>query len=192
TARGGGQTGSASGAVSRQLQELGTLTRVSVGAARRVCRLPGGGRTSAQVVERRTGRHAGAAESVSRRMGTDRRTEVPFFHSPELPAQRRRLLLHAPAWQKRGQVVAPRQVRGPLRLSVLVRRAAGVHGNGVCREGAGEESVPVHQQSLLGEIGGQRRDDQTAARRAARRRVSAGIRRTFPRSQISGSGTRDE
>ena len=38
-------------------------------------------------------------------------------------------------------------------------------------QAAGEEALSLHEQSLLGEVGRQRRDDQAAARRAARRRV---------------------
>ena len=48
------------------------------------------------------------------------------------------------------------------------------------REAAGEEAVSLHQQPLLGEVGRQRRDDQAAARRADRGRVSAGVHRALP------------
>ena len=47
-------------------------------------------------------------------------------------------------------------------------------------QAAGEEAVSLHQQSLLGEVGRQRRDDQAAARRADRRRVPAGVPRPLP------------
>ena len=36
-----------------------------------------------------------------------------------------------------------------------------------------KKALSLHEQSLLGEVGGQRRDDQAAARRAGRRRVPA-------------------
>ena len=75
-------------------------------------------------------RDARAAERVRRRLGADRRAEVPLLDPPELPAERPRLLLHAPARPERRAVVAAREVGGSLRLSVLGRRAEGVHRNG--------------------------------------------------------------
>ena len=45
---------------------------------------------------------------------------------------------------------------------------------------AGEEAVSLHEQSLLGEVGRQRRDDQAAARRADRGRIPAGVHRALP------------
>src|SRR5882762_2871111 len=79
-------------------------------------------------------------------------------------------------------MVAPREVRGSLRLSLLGRRAEGVQRNGRRRPPARQEGVPLYQQPFLREIGRQRRDDQAAARRTDRRRLSAGIRRAVPRA----------
>ncbi len=50
------------------------------------------------------------------------------------------------------------------------------------RPRARQEGVSLHEQSLLGEVGRERRDDQAAARRADRRRVSAGVRRALSRA----------
>ena len=80
-------------------------------------------------------RHAGAAERVQRRVGADRRAEVPVLDPPELPAERQGLLLHAAARPERREVVAARQVRRPLRLPLLGRRTEGVLRDG--RRGAG-------------------------------------------------------
>ena len=71
-------------------------------------------------------RDAGAAQRLRRRVGADRRAEVPVLDPPELPAERRRLLLHAAARPERDEVVAAREVGGSLRLPVLGRRAEGV------------------------------------------------------------------
>jgi hypothetical protein len=61
-------------------------------------------------------------------------------------------------------VVAHGDVGGPLQLPVLGRRAAAVRGGGRGGVTAGQEGVPLHQQPLLGEVGGQRRDPEARAR----------------------------
>ena len=63
--------------------------------------------------------------------------------------------------------------RGPLQLPVFRGRAAGVLRHRRRGEGAGEEVVPLHEQPLLREVGGERRDAEGAARGADRGRVSA-------------------
>ena len=92
-------------------------------------------------------------------------------------------------------VVEARQVRGPLQLPVFSGRAEGVHGNGRRGQAARQEALSLHEQSLLREVGRQRGDDQAAARRAGRRRISAGVHRALPRarrrSQASEPRTQD-
>ena len=84
-----------------------------------------------------------------------------------------RLLLHAAARPERRAVVAPRQVGRSLQLPVFGRRTAGVLRDRRCGPAPGEEAVPVHQQSLLGEVGCQRRDDQGSSS-ASRSKASTG------------------
>ena len=120
------QAGRAAGAVSAELQGQPRVARLSRAAAARLQRLPGRRRAAPPELERRHRRHAGAAERVRRRVGADRRAEVPLLDSPELSAQRDDVLLHAPARPEREAVVAPRRGRGSLQLSVFREGAAGV------------------------------------------------------------------
>src|SRR3990170_8002502 len=80
-------------------------------------------------------------------------------------------------------MVAARQVRGSLRLPLFGRRAPGVLGHGRRRAAARKEVVPLHEQSLLGEVRRECGDDQAAAWRADRRRISGNVSRS-----ISGIG----
>ena len=89
------------------------------------------------------------------------------------------LLLHAAARPERGAMVAAREIGGSLQLPVFRRRAAASSRNGGRRAPARQEGVPLHEQSLLGEVGRERGDDQAAARRADRRRVSGGVSRAL-------------
>ena len=95
--------------------------------------------------------------------------------------QREDLLLHAAARPERGAVVEARQVRGSLQLPLLGVGAGAVRrsrGGSVARR---EEDLPLREQSLLREVGRQRRDDQgTSSGRSStastRRRSSSAIR----------------
>ena len=71
----------------------------------------------------------------------------------ELPAEHRRLLLHAAARTERRAVVEARQVGGSLQLPLLGRRAARVRRNRERRRRDREEGLSVSEQSLLGEVG---------------------------------------
>ena len=62
-----------------------------------------------------------------------------------------------------------RQERRPLQLPLYRRRTAGVFRNRERREGAGEEVVSLREQSLLVEVGRQRRDAEGATGSAHRR-----------------------
>ena len=73
-----------------------------------------------------------------------------------------------------------------LRLSLLGRRAEGILGHRGRREAAGPEALSLHQQSLLREVGGQRRDDQAAAR-GHRRRASPEFIERYP--ELAGALT---
>ena len=123
-ARASRQARRAARAVSRQLQgqrrHRATTSR-SCCARSPTIRSPSNCGTRAGATHRR---HAGAAEHVRRGVGPDRRAEVPLLDPPELPAQRRGLLLHAAARPQRRAVVAARQVGGSLQLPVFSRRAA--------------------------------------------------------------------
>src|SRR5206468_7395629 len=128
------------------------------------------------------------AERVRRGVGADRRAEIQVLDPPELSAERDGLLLHAPARPQRREMVAPRQVRRSVRLLVFRRRAARVLGNGRRRAAPGEEALSLYEQPLLGEVGRQRGDDQAAARRADRGRISSRVRRALPRTGRCGEG----
>ena len=92
------------------------------------------------------------------------------------------LLLPSTPRPQRRTVVAPRQVRRPLQLPLLSRGAERVQRNGQRDAAAGEENLPVHEQSFLRQVGGQRRHDQASARRAGSRRLLRGIHHALPRA----------
>ena len=135
----------------------------------RVQGLPRRPRTAPPELERSTGRNAAAARCVRRRVGADRRAEVPVLDPAEPPAERADVLLPAPARPERRAVVEAREVRRPLQLPVFRRRAAAVRRGGQGSVTRSEESVPLREQPFLGEVGGQRRDPETRSRSAARR-----------------------
>jgi uncharacterized protein YecE (DUF72 family) len=96
--------------------------------------------------------------NASARLGADRRAEVPLFNPPELPAERQGLLLHAAARPERREMVAARQVGGSGttictrdELKEFTETAAGA------RELV-KKAYLYTQQSLLREVGRQRRD----------------------------------
>ena len=135
-----GQAGRAARAVSAELQgHAGSRATTSPGCCARSRDYPVAVELRHRSWSDAHRRHAGAAERVRRRVGADRRAEVPLLDPAELPAERRGLLLHAAARPERGAVVAPRQGRGPLQLPLLGRRAAGVRGHGRRRAAAREE-----------------------------------------------------
>src|SRR5262249_37441551 len=84
---------------------------------------------------------------------------------------------------ERRAVVEARPVRGSLQLPVLGQRA----GPDRRRRRRGvtprQEGLPLYEQSLLGEAGGQRRDDQEEAPPAPARRISGGVRRGLSGSE---------
>src|SRR5262249_36036720 len=121
-------------------------------------------RASTQELERSDRQHADAPERLQCRLGADRRAEVPSLHPAELSAECDRLLLHAPARPERGEVVDARKIGGPVRLSLLVRRAEGILRARRSDTCAGEEDLSLYEQSFLGEVGGECRDDQAAPR----------------------------
>ena len=123
-----------------ELQGHAGLARLPRRPAARVRRLPGRRRTASSELERPDRRDAGAAERLRRRVGADRRAEVPLLDPAELPAERPGLLLHAPARPERGEVVAAREVGRPLRLPLLGRRAEGVLRHGRRRAGGWSRS----------------------------------------------------
>ena len=84
------------------------------------------------------------------------------------------LLLHAAARQERRAVVEARKVRGPLQLPLLGVGAGAVRRSGRRGVTRREEDLPVREQSLLREVGRQRRD---ASRPSSGRRSTAPIRR---------------
>ena len=128
-ARGGRQAGRPPRAVPRQLQGRAGVARLARATASRLLGLPRRRRAAAQELERSPRRNPRAPQRARRGLGPDRRAQVPLLDPAELPAQRRRLLLHAAARPERREMVAARQGGGPLRLPVLGRRAAGVFGH---------------------------------------------------------------
>ncbi len=97
----------------------------------------------------------------------------------DLLPERPDVLLPAAARPQRRAVVDAREVRGPLQLSVFGRRAEAVRRGGRRGRRGSEEGVSLRQQSLLGEVGGQRGDPQAPARAAAARRIPGGVRRAL-------------
>src|SRR5688572_33099123 len=118
-------------------------------------------------------------------MGADRRAEVPVFDPAELSAQREDVLLHASARTERQAVVAARRHRGPLQLPLFRQRAAGVRGHRRCGESDCAEIVPLHEQSLRGQVGGERGDAEGAAWRGDRRQIPARADRALSRYRRS-------
>ena len=127
-----------------------------------------------------------AAERLRGGVGADRRAEVPLLDPPELPAERPGLLLHAASRPERGAVVAPREDRRTATTTCTRRRnCRSSRETADAARQLVKKAVSLHEQSLLGEVGRQRRDDQAAARRADRRRVSAGVRASGIRSSLA-------
>ena len=134
-------------------------------------------------------RHAGAAQRVRRGLGADRRAEVPLLDPAELPAERQGLLLHAAPRPERGAVVAPRQVRGSLQLSVLGDELQEFAETAGAAQSAGEEVVSLHEQPLLGEVGGQRGDAEGSSSDEPIEANTAGARRALSGAARASSST---
>ena len=133
-----------------------------------LARLSRRGRAAASKLERsRSARHWRCSTS-SRPRGCRSTSRSSASRSGRTICPTSRLLLHAPPRPERREVVAPRRLGGPLRLSVLGRRAEGVLRDRRRRADAGEEAVSLHEQPLLGEVGRQCGDDQETARAAGR------------------------
>jgi uncharacterized protein YecE (DUF72 family) len=94
---------------------------------------------------------------------------LALLNPPELPAQRQGLLLPPAPRSQRRPMVAPRQVGRQVQLSLLSRGAARVQRDGRGDSAIGKEDLSLREQSFLGQVGGQRRDDQAPARRAGSR-----------------------
>ena len=126
-------------------------------------------------------RHARAAEHVRRRLGADRRAEVPLLDPAELPAERRRAsttcACTAGTPRSGGATRSPRTATT---ISYSADELKEFTETAERRDAAGEEALSLHEQSLLGEVGRQRRDDQAAARRAGRGRVPAAFVERYP------------
>ena len=126
-------------------------------------------------------------EHIRRRVDADRRAQVPLLDSPGLRRTAGILLHAAPRAQRRG-VVATRRRRRPLQLPLLRRKNWCRSPSSESQRRAGrEEGLPLHEQPLLGPVGGQRRDaeDSSASRS---RRMSAGTRRAVSRADGPRSG----
>ena len=126
-------------------------------------------------LERRSGRDTlQLLDAVRRGAGPDRRAEVQALDPPEPAARtcRRSTTCACTAGTPRsgGTTTSPRTATTtcipPTELEPFAEAARG----GVAR---GQEGVPLREQSLLREVGRQRRDPQAQARSAAARRISA-------------------
>ena len=116
---------------------------------------------SSPELERRLRRHAGAAERIQRRLGADRRAEVPLLDPAELPAERAAASTTCGFTGGTPRSGGGTKSGGPLRLPLLGGRAArSSRTRPDAARRAREEVVSLHEQPLLREIGRERRDDQ--------------------------------
>src|SRR6476659_1589582 len=136
-------------------------------AAAAIQGIPRCARAAPPELERSTGGNAADACRVRRRVGPDRRAEVPVFNPAEPGAECPYVLLSAPARSECGAVVEARVLRRSLQLSLFSRRAAAFCRGRPGRGTGGGEGVRVREQSFLGEVGGERRDSETRSRSAA-------------------------
>ena len=159
------------------------VARLPRPAAARVRRVPGRRGTAPPELERSHWRHALAAQHVRRRLGADRRAEIPLLDSAELTCRTSRAstTCACTAGTPRTGGVTP-SPRTATTICTRPDELTRVFRNGRRREAAGEEAVPLHEQSLLGEVGRERDDDQGAARRADRGRLPGLIRGTLSRT----------
>ena len=157
------------------------VARLPRRSASRVRRLSGRRRAASSKLERRDRRDARAPEHVRRRLGADRRAEVPLLDPAELPAERRRASTTC-ACTAGTPTKWWRHEKSEDRYDYLYSadELKEFSDTADAAEAAGQEALSLHQQSLLGEVGRQRRDDQAAARRADRRRVPARVHRALP------------
>ena len=182
SARVGGQARRAPRAVPRELQERPRYARLPRMAAEGVQGLPDRRRAAPPDLERRPGETLQAAGRLRRRLGADRRAEVPAVDPPVAAAERADLLLPAAPRPQRRAVVEPPELGGSLQLPVLRRGAGAFRRGGGSSVARGQEGVPLREQPLLGEVGRQRRDPEAPARAAAAWRISRGVR-----GSLSGS-----
>src|SRR5450759_2834166 len=150
------QAGRGSGSVSGRLPSRWGDAGLPERAARRLQGLPDGGGTAPPVLERRGCGHARPPRRVPGRVGADRRTQVPSVDSAGSCAEHRALLLHAPARPERRPVVVSGGPGGPLQLPLFDGGVAAVCRSRVRGRPGGAEGVPLLEQPLRGEVGGER------------------------------------
>jgi len=119
-----------------------------------------------QQLERQHRRHARPPEHIRRRMGADRRAEIPLVDPSELSAERGELLLHAPARPERGEVVGATRSRKSATTISTPRRADKFPRPRVRQTIV--KKLYLYTNIISREVGRQRRDDQATARRADR------------------------
>ena len=118
-------------------------------------------------------------------LGADRRAEIPLLDPAELPAQRARASTTcgctAGTPRSGGRT---RNRKTATTISTPADELKEFSETADAAQRAGEEAVSLHQQSLLGEVGRQRRDDQAAARasrsKGTTRRSSSNAIRSSP------------
>ena len=122
------------------------------------------------------------ARQLRRGVGADRRTEIPDVDSAGPGPEHGALLLPAPPRPQRGAVVVARRARGALQLSLLARGAAPVRLRRSNRRTRGAQGLPLPQQPLRREVGGERDGAQAPARPGHHRRVPPDHGRGLPRA----------